>query len=133
MLGHNCHRTLLPGDIRWDIERWSRCLEIFNGKSLLLDRKPIECVFTDACDAAAGGSFGKDWFYFNWSLDWPLARHFHINEKEVVAEVLAAHRWADKWKNKWIIMYSDNTVTVSSINEDSSRNHHIIKCLRSLF
>ena len=35
-------------------------------------------------------SFGLDWFYFNWNQDWPEARNFHINEKEIVAVVLAA-------------------------------------------
>ena len=54
-------------------------------------------------------------------------------EKEVVAVVLAAHRWSDKWKNQRIIIYSDNTVTVASINKGSSPNHHIMKCLHSLF
>lgn len=133
MLRHNCHRTLLSVEVRRDISWWSQFLEIFNGRSMLLDQKPIDCVFTDACDDAAGGSFGTDWFYFNWSQDWPLAQHFHINEKEVIAVALAAHRWAHKWTNKRIIIYSDNTVTVASINKGTSGNFHIMKCLRSLF
>ena len=60
-------------------------MQTFNGKARVLDSKPLECVFTDACDDAAGGSFGLDWFYFNWNQDWPKASNFHINEKEIVA------------------------------------------------
>lgn len=55
-------------------------------------------MFTDACNEAAGGSFGYDWFYFNWSQDLPAAESFHINEKEVLAVVLAAQRWAGCWQ-----------------------------------
>ena len=127
------HRVLITSDIRYDIAWWLQLMVEFNGRSLLLDKRPIECVFTDACNEGAGGSFGKDWFYFNWSQDWPEAGTFHINEKEVLAVVLAAYRWAPFWKNKKIIIYSDNTVTVAAINKGTSRNTSIMKSLRSLF
>ena len=100
MLRHNSHRALLAREVRQDFLWWSRFLETFNGRSALLDETPIETVFTDACNEAAGGVFGQDWFYFNWTQDWPLAKTFHINEKEVVAVALAAHRWAPQWRNK---------------------------------
>ena len=35
----------------------------------MLEHTTIETVFTDACDEAAGGVFGGDWFHFNWSHD----------------------------------------------------------------
>ena len=127
------HRVLITSDIDYDIAWWLQLMMEFNGRSLLLDKRPTECVFTDACNEGAGGSFGKDWFYFNWSQDWPEAGTFHINEKEVFAVVLAAYRWAPFWKNKKIIIYSDNTVTVAAINKGTSRNTSIMKSLRSLF
>lgn len=133
MLRHNSHRALLAREVRQDFLWWSRFLETLNGRSALLDETSIETVFTDACNEAAGGVFGQDWFYFNWTQDWPLAKTFHINEKEVVAVALAAHRWAPQWRNKKMIVHSDNTVTVSAINKGSSRNSEIMKCLRSLF
>ena len=75
----------------------------------------------------------KYWFYFNWSQDSPEASDFHINEKEVIAITLAAYRWTLIWPNKRIIVYSDNTVSVASINKCTSRNVAIMKCLQSLF
>ena len=69
------------------------------GKSAVLEHTPIETVFTDACDEAAGGVFGGDWFHFSWSHDWPKARTLNINEKEVIAVAIAAHRWAPYWIN----------------------------------
>ena len=97
------------------------------------DNKPTECAFTDACDDAAGDSFGLDWFYLNWNQDWPEATKFHINEKEIEAAVLAAYRWAPRWKNKRVVIHCDNSVTVVSLNKCTSRSDIIMKCLRSLF
>ena len=96
-------------------------------------RCPIECFFTDACNEGAGGFFGQDWFYFNWSQDWPQAALFHINEKEIIAVALEAYCWAPFWRNKHIIIYSDNSVTVSALNKGTYRNDEIKKCIRSLF
>lgn len=133
MLRQNNHRVRLNSEVRKDLLWWSNFISTFNGRSTILDQYPIECVFTDACNEGAGGSFGGDWFYFNWSQDWPQAAHLHINEKEVVAVAIAAYRWAPFWKNRRIIIYSDNSVTVSALNKGSCHNDSIMRCIRSLF
>lgn len=130
---HSSHRALVSPEVQADLLWWFQFLSTFNGRSLLLDEQPLECVFTDACNEAAGGSFGHDWFYFNWSQDLPAAETFHINEKEILAVVLAAQRWAPFWRNKRVIIYSDNSVTVASLNKCTSRNHVVMTCLRRLF
>ena len=133
MLRHNAHRVRISSEARNDLLWWSKFIDTFNGRSTLLDHKPIECVFTDACNEGAGGCFGRDWFYVNWSQDWPQALQFHINEKEVIAVAFAACRWGPFWRNKHIIIYSDNAVTVSAINKGTCRNDEIMRCIRSLF
>lgn len=133
MLRHGSHRTQLSTEVRQDINWWFQCVHVFNGKSALLDSLPLECVFTDASNDGGGGYFQGDWFYFNWAIDWPEASEFHINEKEIVAVTLAAYRWSPLWKNKKVVIYSDNTVTVSALNRCSCRNAIVMKCLRSLF
>ena len=132
-LKHASHRTLLGSTVRDDLFWWHTFLATFNGRSMLLDKQPIECAFTDACNEAAGGSFGVDWFYFNWDQDFPSVSAFHINEKEVLAVVLAAQRWAPLWQNKRVILYSDSSVTVACLNKGTSRNPVLMKCLRHLF
>ncbi|MEW8547235.1 MAG: reverse transcriptase domain-containing protein [Candidatus Thiodiazotropha sp.] len=132
-LKHSSHRTTLDSMVKADILWWHTFLSTFNGRSMLLDKQPIECVSTDACDEAAGGSFGLDWFYFNWNQDLPCASKFHINEKEVLAVVLAAQRWAPFWRNRRVILYSDNSVTVACLNKGTSRNSIVMKCIRFLF
>lgn len=133
MLRQNTHRVRVNSEVRKDLLWWSSFISTFNGRSVILDQYPIESVFTDACNEGAGGSFGGDWFYFNWLKDWPDATNLHINEKEVVAVVLAAYRWAPCWQNKRVIIHSDNTVTVSALNKGTCRNEAVMRCIRSLF
>ena len=133
VLRHNAHRVRISSEMRKDLLWWANFMDTFNGRSTLLDQRPIECIFTDACNEGAGGFFGQDWFYFNWSQDWPQAALFHINEKEIIAVALAAYRWAPFWRNKHIIIYSDNSVTVSALNKGTCRNDEIMRCIRSLF
>ena len=132
-LQHAPHRALISSEIREDLLWWFNFLKTFNGRSVLLDKQPIECVFTDACNEAAGGLFGLDWFYRNWNQDLPVAESFHINEKEVLAVVLASQRWASYWQNKQVIIYSDNSTTVASLNKGRSCNSIVMECLCRLF
>lgn len=132
-LTRNSHKTLISLEVRQDIEWWSHFMFMFNGRSAILDQQPITCAFTDACSDAAGACFGTDWLYFNWLCDWPEVSSFHINEKEVIAVTLAAQRWAPLWRNRRIIVHSDNSVTVASVNKGTSKNKVIMKCLRHLF
>lgn len=89
MLRHNAHKTLISQEARIDLPWQLTFLETFNGRSAMLDQQPLECVGTDSCDEAAGGSFYNHWFYYNWEPYFPLAFNFHINEKEVLAVVIA--------------------------------------------
>ena len=100
---------------------------------MLLDHQPIQSVSTDSCSLAAGGFFDGDWFYLNWDLDWPFLSELHINSKEILAVYLAVLRWASVWHNKRIYIQSDNIVTVSTINQGTSRSPFLMSCLRHLF
>lgn len=133
ILKHASHKTIVSPEMRKDFLWWFNFLQTFIGRSTVLDKQPLYGVFTDACDDGAGGSFGHDWYYFNWAQDLPEASSLHINEKEVLAVVLAAQRWSKVWVNKRIILHSDNMVTVASINKGTSRNKMVMQCLRKLF
>ena len=65
------HKCVLTQAVRDDIQCWDRFMSSFNGTSLILDSVSITTVYTDACDAAAGGYCEGDWFYCNWSTDYP--------------------------------------------------------------
>lgn len=127
------HKVKLTGGIQADISWWHSFMSTFNGKSMLLDKKPIDSVFTDSCNSAAGGVYQGDWYYLNWDLDWPLVSKLHINSKEILAVYLAVIRWAPAWHNKRVYIQSDNMVTVYTINRGTSRNPFLMECLRVLF
>lgn len=132
-LKKDSHKLRFNAEVLRDLAWWHTFLQTFNGKSLLLEKRAVTSVYTDACNEGAGGHWGNDWFYTNWSADIPTALHMHINEKEVLAVCLAAHYWAPAWANKRIIVFSDNMVTVSSINKCTSRNSTVMHFLRYLF
>ncbi|XP_069136902.1 uncharacterized protein [Argopecten irradians] len=132
-LKKDSHKLRFNAEVLRDLAWWHTFLQTFNGKSLLLEKRAVTSIYTDACDEGAGGHWGNDWFYTNWSADIPTSLHMHINEKEVLAVCLAAHYWAPAWANKRIIVFSDNMVTVSSINKCTSRNSTVMHFLRYLF
>lgn len=127
------HKAKLDLDILADISWWSNFMSTFNGKSLLLDSRPMGAVYTDACLEGGGGHWGENWFYVNWNVDCPLFADSHINIKEVLAAVIAAHHWGHLWTNHKILLMTDNTVTVSGINRGTSKNKTIMGLLRYLF
>lgn len=130
---HKTDRVRLSSDMRQDIHWWLMFMETFNGKSAVLDKSPITTVFTDTCNAGCGGVYGADWFYCNWSLDWPSAQNLHINHKELLAIVMAATRWASYWSGKRLYIMSDNQAAVGMLNRGTSRHPFVMTALRWLF
>jgi hypothetical protein len=127
------HRVRLGADILADIQWWVSFLATFNGKSIILDERPISAVYTDACIQGGGGHWGHNWFYINWDVDWPAATPLHINEKEILSVVLAAHLWGPQWANKRVFVFSDNTTVMAGINKGTSRNGTVMLAIRYLF
>ena len=127
------HKCVLTQAVRDDIQWWDRFMSSFNGTSLILDSVSITTVYTDACDAAAGGYCEGDWFYCNWSTDYPQMEDSHINVKEFCAVVLSAQRWCHQWANKRVLVRSDNMTTVSGVNRGTTRSPLIMTLIRYMF
>lgn len=132
-LTHKNHKLKLQANIMQDINWWLQFMSTFNGKALILTQLPVSAIYTDACSEGAGGHWGDLWFYCNWQTDMPKVTHLHINEKEVIAVALAAARWAPLWSNHRVYIFSDNAVTVASINKGTSRNNTVMGFIRYLF
>ena len=71
MLKAPCHKIRLRGELRADIEWWARFMGNFNGKTLILDKLPIDIMSMDACGLGGGALFNSDWCYINWEVDKP--------------------------------------------------------------
>lgn len=116
-----------------DISWWHSFLRHFNGRCPFLKEQPTTDVQTDACSLAAGAYFRGDWFYHNFAVDSPESANLHINHKEVLAQTLAASRWAPHWQNQHVIIHSDNVAAVHIINKGSTANSIVMGALRQLF
>ena len=127
------HKCVLTLEMRRDIQWWKEFMHSFNGMSFIINKGPDVIVHTDACDVGAGGYCEGDYFYCNWSVDWPTIQDSHINLKELAAVVLAAQRWGPLWANKHIVVLSDNSTTVACINRGSSRSVLLMEYLRHIF
>jgi len=132
-LKRDSHRIRLRAELLADINWWKTFITTFNGKSIILRDDPVSAVYTDACGEGGGGHWGQNWFYVNWPLDWPAAHPFHINEKEILSVVLAAHYWGSCWQNRKVYIFSDNNTTVSGINKGTSKNKVVMSAIRYLF
>ena len=124
-----CLSTGMWQDINW----WLMFMETFNGRLVVLDKQPITMVYTDACNAGSGSILGSDWFYCNWTLDWPAANRLHINYKELLAIVIAATCWAPYWQGKRLYILSNNQAMVGMLNRGTARRPLVMHALRWLF
>ncbi|KAL9981545.1 hypothetical protein ACROYT_G010257 [Oculina patagonica] len=132
-LPSNATKYRLSSDFHADIRWWHSFLRQFNGRCPFLKEQPITDVHTDACPLAAGAYFRGDWFYHNFAVDSPEHAPLHINYKEVLAQTLAASRWAPYWRNQHVIIHSDNVAAVHIINKGSTSNPLVMCALRNLF
>ncbi len=126
-------RMRLSADVKADINWWLSCMNSFNGKALLLDRRICYGATTDACLAGAGAAYQGDWVYCHWQSDAPHLQHMHINHKEVLAIILACYRWAPLWRNKRLVIMSDNQAAVGILNRGTCRDKQVMYWLRGVF
>ena len=98
-----------------DIYWWATFLDSFNGKSIILDTRPVSAVYTDACTNGGGGHWGTNWFHVNWHIDWPGTSSMHINEKEVLSVAMATHLWGPQWRNKHVYINFSTHIFVKFI------------------
>ena len=129
------HHIRLSSSAQADVTWWATFISQFNGTvQFICDMPEPEAYLTsDACNIGGAAVFNQDWFYANWTLDYPDYSDAHINVKELLAFVLAAKRWANKWRNKHIILYTDNTCTMFMVNKGSSHNCQAMSLLREFF
>ncbi len=130
---HHC--ICLTASARADIKWWLDFMQVFNCTMCFIHNTPVPaaCFTSDACTTGGGATYNSDWFYVNWCKDYPGIAPEHINVKELCTIVLAARRWSHIWTNKHIVVYTDNTSSMYSLNKGTSRNEKCMSMLRELF
>lgn len=124
----------LTRQAKLDLEVWLEFLQHFNGKSFFLDDNFITGdylqLYTDAAGGVGYGALcGVEWF---WGL-WPEAWHsFNVAVLELYPIMAAVHVWGNAWANKSVCFFTDNEALVPVINNQTSREPHIMALLRPL-
>ena len=129
------HHTRLTQTLRKDLYWWIEFMDTFNGITFFVDwePQPLDQFSTDACLTGGAGHFHQDWFYVNWALDHPQVQEYHINKLELYTVLLSLRRWQHQMRNKWMVVYTDNTVTLYALNKGSSRCPETMAWLREMF
>ncbi|CAC5416217.1 unnamed protein product [Mytilus coruscus] len=122
-LKNRSDKSLLNSDFSADLDWWLKFMKTFNGRTCILDNKPISSLQCDACSEGGGATFLGDFFYINWTLDMP----------ETIIIVFAIFKWASFLENKRVIIYTDNVTAKSVINKMTSRNPVVMVYIRFLF
>ena len=107
-------------------------MDEFDGITIM----PLECwntpdsVFaTDSCLTRCGG-WADDEVFTAPFPKWIMQKEdVHINEKELLAFVIALKIWTDKAKNKNILAYCDNQTMVEIVNSGAAQNVFAQACL----
>ena len=129
------HQIRLNSHVKADHYWWINHMKTFNGFTEIIDRSPLpQHVFsTDACPTGGGAQFGYNWLYSNWEADFPYSSGLHINKLDVFTVYLAIQRWKDQFKNKWIVIYIDNSCTLTWINKGTASCPLVMSWLRDIF
>ena len=127
------HKAKLTKEFYADLLWWAACLRIFNGKDIIARDRPIHVVGIDACQQGCGFVTRNDWGYCNWELDFPVAKHMHINFKEVLSFLFAVRRWAPAWQGARILVGTDSVVAKSIIQKNTCNNPMVLAALREIF
>ena len=104
--------VLLSTPAKRDLEWWKSAIHEWNGRPIV--KKSIECqIATDASNIAWGATCENHEAHGQWTIKQCFR---HINEKELLAVLLALHSFKDLIKNKHVQILSDNISTVAYIN-----------------
>jgi len=127
------HKVILTRVMKLDLDWWSQAMPLLNDTLPIKDNRPVTSMVMDSCTLGCGASFGKDWFYNDWEIDWPSASKLHINYKEVLCTVLASRRWGHQWRNTKVIVYTDSMVAKGMLTKARSKNALVTEALKELF
>ena len=130
-VSHNA-QVHLNASFREDVQWWLKFASSWNGLAVMLVSSPINRnrLMVDASGAASAAIFDSSFIIRPHNS---RTSQWHINDQELLSIYLAALMWAPEWRDHHVIVASDNTTAVASINKGSSKSPVIMRMLRDLF
>ena len=126
------YQYTVPLEARKDIARWARCIEDFNGVSLMWlakEPEPDTIVQTDACPQGFGGICGNQYFRGRFPTK---DRTRNIAILEMWAVMIGLKIWGHLLSGKYFWVHVDNEAVASVLNSGSSREPELQNALREI-
>ena len=92
----------------------------------------ISQLSSDASQHAGGAFCHGDWFFCNWSLDFPHLAKSHINIKELSAIAVALQGWAPALHGHHVVVLTDSTCAAGMLNKGSSSHRTALDLLKQI-
>ncbi|CAC5384078.1 unnamed protein product [Mytilus coruscus] len=132
-VGQNITKRV-PKYIKLDLVWWSKFLDIYNGVSMmfLIDWSSPDCVLS--CDSTLVGCGGIcNGRYFHTVFPAFIRRkQLHINALELLCVMVCLKVWASVLEGSKIVIYCDNSSSVTVLNSGACRNAFMQSCLREI-
>ena len=122
----------IPLEARKDIAWWARCIQEFNGVSLVwLHKEPDTdaIIQTDACPRGYVGICGNQYFRGRFP---PKLQGTNIAVLEMWVVMVALKIWASKLQGKYFWIHIDNETVASVLNTGASKNPQLQDSLREI-
>jgi hypothetical protein len=127
------HHRRLNQEAKADLKAWQLFLNHFNGKAFfpsgITHSTSSLHLFTDASDLGFGGTFGREWFFHPFTEEW---LQYHIAVREFLPKVIALDLWCHRLTNSTVVLHSDNSAVVHVINNNTSKDSHLMTLMRRL-
>ena len=135
----NRHRRVSK-ELKKDVNWWLTFMEEFDGISILptVNWDAPDIVFsTDSCLERCGGwaqinSYQGEAFTLPFPKYMMEKEQVHINEKELMAFIVALKIWQERIKNRNVLAYCDNRVSVDIVNKGITKNSFSQACMREI-
>ena len=122
----------IPLEARKDMVWWARCIQEYNGISLLwLAKEPgmDTLLQTDACPKGYGGISGQEYFRGRFPKE---LQSKNIAILEMWAVMVALKIWAPQLRGKYFWIHMDNEAVASVLNTGRAREQELQNALREI-
>lgn len=130
-------RIELTENTRNDVKWWLEHIKLRNGipmESLMVNKKwepPGSIWSSDSSSTGLGGWSEKTAQFFHYTLD-QETKELDINSLECLALLLCLKKWSEQCRGKKVLVYCDNTTTVSVVNSGAAKTRFLQACLREI-
>jgi hypothetical protein len=131
--GQNVSKKI-PKYVKLDLVWWSKFLIIYNGASMMFlqDFSTPDCILScDSTLVGCGGLCGNLYFHKIFPR-FIQKKQLHINALELLCLVVSLKRWAHRLRGLKVVIYCDNSSSVTVVNSGACRNSFMKSCLTEI-